>query len=93
MGTYVLSFYPPKSCFRILILYLEIYIQFLESNVWFLVIFEVLKLSSNLEYLFSFNFQLKNAATEFCFLGHLHAIKVPYSYHSNKRVGSDKRVG
>ena len=29
------------------------------------------------KYLFSFNFQLKNAATEFCFLGHLHAIKVP----------------
>ena len=38
---------------------------------------EVSKLVPNLEYLFSFNFQLKNAATKFCFLGHLHAIKVP----------------
>ena len=38
---------------------------------------EVSKLVPNLEYLFSFNFQLKNAATKFCFLGHLHAVKVP----------------
>ena len=38
---------------------------------------KVSKLVPNLEYLFSFNFQLKNAATKFCFLGHLHAIKVP----------------
>jgi hypothetical protein len=41
------------------------------------VIFEVLKLSSNFEYLCSFNFQLKNAGTKYCFLGHLYAIKVP----------------
>ena len=39
---------------------------------------KVSKLVPNLEYLFSFNFQLKNAATKFCFLGHLHAIKVPF---------------
>ena len=38
---------------------------------------EVYKLVPNLEYLFSFNFQLKNAETKFCFLGHLFAIKVP----------------
>ena len=38
---------------------------------------EVSKLVPNLEYLFSFIFQLKNAATKFCFLGHLHAVKVP----------------
>ena len=38
---------------------------------------EVSKLVPNLEYLFSFNFQLKNAETKFCFLGHLNAIKVP----------------
>ena len=38
---------------------------------------EVSKLVPNLEYLFSFNFQLKNAATKFFFLGHLHAVKVP----------------
>ena len=41
------------------------------------VIFDVLKLSSNLESLFSFNFQLKKAAIKFCILGHLQAIKVP----------------
>ena len=41
------------------------------------VIFEVLKLSSNLESLFSFNFQLKKAATKLCIVGHLQAIKVP----------------
>ena len=38
---------------------------------------EVSKLVPNLEYLFSFNFELKNAETKFCFLGHLNAIKVP----------------
>ena len=38
---------------------------------------EVSKLVPNLEYLFSFDFQLKNAETKFCFLGHLNAIKVP----------------
>ena len=38
---------------------------------------EVSKLVPNLEYLFSFNLQLKSAATKFCFLRHLHAIKVP----------------
>ena len=38
---------------------------------------KVSKLVPNLEYLFSFNFQLKNAETKFCFLGHLNAIKVP----------------
>ena len=32
---------------------------------------KVSKLVPNLEYLFSFNFQLKNAATKFCSLGHL----------------------
>ena len=37
---------------------------------------KVSKLVPNFEY-FSFNFQLKNAATKFCFLGHLHANKVP----------------
>ena len=50
------------------------------SNVLFMsysTLDEVSKLVPNLEYLFSFNFQLKNAETKFCFLGHLNAIKVP----------------
>ena len=43
----------------------------------FEIVFKVLKLSLNLEYWFSFNFQLRNAATEFCFLFFFHANKVP----------------
>ena len=37
----------------------------------------MLKLSLNLETLFSFNFQLKKTSTELCILGHLQAIRVP----------------
>ena len=51
-----------------------------DSNAQFMsysTLDEVSKLVPNLEYLFSFNFQLKNAETKFCFLGHLNAIKVP----------------
>ena len=41
------------------------------------VILDMMKLSSNLESLFSFNFQLKKVATKFCILWHLQAVKVP----------------
>ena len=54
--------------------------KFSYTNVLFMsysTLDKVSKLVPNLEYLFSFNFQLKNAATKFCFWGHLHAIKVP----------------
>ena len=57
----------------ILSYYLEISAQFMSYST----LDEVSKLVPNLEYLFSFNFLLENAATKFCFLGHLHAIKVP----------------
>jgi hypothetical protein len=37
-----------------------------------------------LKSLFSFNFQLKKAATKLCILGHLQAIKVPYKLKRDK---------
>ena len=52
-------------------------VRFMISNVLFMsysTLDKVSKLVPNLEYLFSFNFQLKNAETKFCFLGHLNAI-------------------
>ena len=52
--------------------------SFIDLNLCLVhVIFDVLKLLSNLESLFFFNFQLKKAVNEFCILGHLQAIKVP----------------
>jgi hypothetical protein len=58
---------------RIVIYYVKITVLFMSYST----LDEVSKLVPNLEYLFSFNFQLKNAETKFCFLGHLYAIKVP----------------
>ena len=66
---------PPNNIYVVIILgkNAAICVQFMS----YLTLDEVSKLVPNLEYLFSFKFQLKNAATKFCFLGHLHAIKVP----------------
>ena len=53
--------------------YFHIFVLFMSYST----LDKVSKLVPNLEYLFSFNLQLKNAVTKFCFLGHHHAIKVP----------------